>query len=549
MALLGGLALLAACGVGRGPRAQGAGADPGWQEALTLVDWLGGVGPQAEVEPFIASAHRRESLFGASWRADLPPGAVDLARLEGAAVYAAELDLDPEQIGVRQALVWTNRGPGPVEQVRLRLATAEHLRGPLQVQANGQPARGSLKGEIVEVPLAEPLPPGERARLLLEYALQIPPFVDDDRYAAQINLLDAGTFGRSRGVFNVASALALATPFTAGGVQDERPVPAQGEHTWYEPAQFHVMLQIPAHYTVASTGVALDERTHGDRRTVRIVAAGAREFTVEAGPDLVALTEDVGGVRVRAFHSRSAPGVGERMLADSVGALKFFEGLWGPYPWAELDVVDAPVRVALGMEFPQIVTVDMHEDGAWVVDEGRSWTIAHEVAHQWWHALVGNDPWGEPWVDEALAAQASGLYLSEVLGEAYVKARWRDDMVEPYRQLDARGVGILPASLPAGRYDLHQYSLLIYGKAPLFLEAVRALLGDDRYHEALRRHRARHHLGFAAGTDLIEVFREVGSSPDLPGEPVGPQAVDALFRRWMVEVHPYEALLEREPGP
>jgi hypothetical protein len=44
------------------------------------------------------------------------------------------------------------------------------------------------------------------------------------------------------------------------------------------------------------------------------------------------------------------------------------------------------------MEYPQIVFVDP-----------RATFVTHELAHQWWFGIVGNDEYAEPWLDESLA--------------------------------------------------------------------------------------------------------------------------------------------------
>jgi hypothetical protein len=36
-------------------------------------------------------------------------------------------------------------------------------------------------------------------------------------------------------------------------------------------------------------------------------------------------------------------------------------------------------------------------------------TVAHEVAHQWWYGIVGDDEYGEPWLDESFASWSQYL--------------------------------------------------------------------------------------------------------------------------------------------
>src|SRR5205085_810999 len=72
--------------------------------------------------------------------------------------------------------------------------------------------------------------------------------------------------------------------------------------------------------------------------------------------------------------------------------------------------VQTPSLDGEGMEYPGIVFVEMTPGSAY----GRSWAhtaalLAHELAHQWFYGIVGNNQWREPWLDESFATFASGF--------------------------------------------------------------------------------------------------------------------------------------------
>lgn len=79
-----------------------------------------------------------------------------------------------------------------------------------------------------------------------------------------------------------------------------------------------------------------------------------------------------------------------------VKALKLFSTLYGRYPWSSYTVVVTP-GLKGGIEYPTLV---MQGPGS----IGR--TTPHEVAHQWFYSLVGNDQGRDPWMDEGLASWA-----------------------------------------------------------------------------------------------------------------------------------------------
>jgi len=66
--------------------------------------------------------------------------------------------------------------------------------------------------------------------------------------------------------------------------------------------------------------------------------------------------------------------------------------------------------IGQGMEYPEIVFVQMTTAA---IGE-RSWAhfaalLSHEIAHQWFYGIVGDNQWREPWLDESFATFASGF--------------------------------------------------------------------------------------------------------------------------------------------
>ena len=53
-------------------------------------------------------------------------------------------------------------------------------------------------------------------------------------------------------------------------------------------------------------------------------------------------------------------------------------------------------------------------------DSARSNLVAigvHEIAHQWWFGLVGNDQAMEPWLDEAMAVYSEAIFYQIYLSQ------------------------------------------------------------------------------------------------------------------------------------
>jgi aminopeptidase N len=109
---------------------------------------------------------------------------------------------------------------------------------------------------------------------------------------------------------------------------------------------------------------------------------------------------------------------------------------------------------------------------------------AHEVAHQWFFNQVMNDQIDEPWLDEGFAQYATLLYFlgegGEMAAESY-KQSWQD-------RWSRENFAEIPIGLPADSYEPRQYSPIIYGRAPIFIDELAAQMGEETFSEFLRRY-------------------------------------------------------------
>src|SRR2546430_187138 len=75
---------------------------------------------------------------------------------------------------------------------------------------------------------------------------------------------------------------------------------------------------------------------------------------------------------------------------------------FGAYPYGEADVVLDNGFWFGGMEYP-----------GFVLDRVSSTALAHELAHQWWYGIVGDDEYNDPWLDEGFTDYATDLYFNQ----------------------------------------------------------------------------------------------------------------------------------------
>lgn len=262
----------------------------------------------------------------------------------------------------------------------------------------------------------------------------------------------------------------------------------------------------PADAAVAGTGEPVDTAPGSRAGTTRhtFAADAVRDVTLSVGAlDLTTFDVDGTDVTVALPSARSQADAATWRSRVSTSLRGLREHL-GPVPYPRLWINVLP-EVSDGVEYPggiQIADID---------PDAQSWLVTHELAHQWFHGLVGNDAARDPWLDEAFATYAQELVeptslsrgpqewlgLPGQVGASMASFAQRSDADAAYIATVYRGGG--RALLEARRTD---------GDADRFDEAVRAYLRDRAHHIARPDDLARH-LGDLPGA--TKVLREAGA--------------------------------------
>ncbi|MDQ1710662.1 MAG: hypothetical protein QOE45_112 [Frankiaceae bacterium] len=179
------------------------------------------------------------------------------------------------------------------------------------------------------------------------------------------------------------------------GWATEPPTSAFAEAATSESFQLDLSVDTAPGDTVLGTGVPISTTGRIRHRT----ADAVRDVVVAVGPFHVA--------RGRAGATPVAVGVApglsdsaERLLPMHVDAIAAHAARYGPFPYASLDVAVLP-DIEGGIEFPGGILLGHNQD--------KDATLVHEVAHQWFYGLVGDDQGRDPWLDEAFATYAEAL--------------------------------------------------------------------------------------------------------------------------------------------
>lgn len=284
-----------------------------------------------------------------------------------------------------ESVTFTNLAADPLSKIWLRLWSNGVLGcgfNAITVSNVTGGTAGGLSRNCTALPieLAVPLDQGERAAISMDLAIRLP--ARNDRFGYHGGLALLGT----------------ALPTLA--VRDDlgwhlEPFINLGESFYSIVGDYEVTLDVPASLDTPTTGFAVSSaRTTSGRSETTYEAHDVRDFEWAAGR-LAKVSARAGGTRVVVSY---VPGsitlaAAREALGYAASSMRTFGRAFATFPYPEMDVVLTSFAAFGGMEYPTII----------FTNRGRL-TIAHELAHQYFYGIVGNDQFSAPWLDESFAS-------------------------------------------------------------------------------------------------------------------------------------------------
>jgi len=171
----------------------------------------------------------------------------------------------------------------------------------------------------------------------------------------------------------------------------------------------------------------------------------------------------------------------------------------GDYPYDSFTAVQSTLSVGYGMEYPGITLIGLVED-AYSLDE----VLTHEILHNWFHGALASNERKYPFLDEGITSAYTARYTKEKyplkkLWQVYFK-NWKlarfiniDHLpVERMQELEwlaqARRNLDQPIQLPAAEFSDMNYGIVLYNKAAIVFNYLRAYLGDSLFDAGMREY-------------------------------------------------------------
>jgi hypothetical protein len=215
----------------------------------------------------------------------------------------------------------------------------------------------------------------------------------------------------------------------------------------------------------------------------------ARDLTFSISPNYTVQSETVGQTLERMFYNPKTVSSETTKNALSVGAkaLKTYSQWYNEeYPWPTFTIAQAP-DANTGDEWPAIVTIGKNDLSAYVID--------HEIAHQWWYAMVGDDQINNPWLDEAFAEFSARTLLGmnfsydSTLAVGLPSTYWKDFGCNQYGECYPNG-----------------YGQTVYYKGAAFLNNLRSAMGETNFWNAMRDIQQEYHFRIADQNGVLATF-------------------------------------------
>jgi len=414
---------------------------------------------------------------GPNFKIGLMPEYQDIVdQMKDASLYTLNYNIhdDMYHITGSESVEYTNTEAVDLTEIQLRLFP-NIMGGSMMVKnvkVNGSdvsPVYGLQKSLLI-LPLDKPLKPQEKLTLSMDFNTEITQNVN----------LNYGVQAFYDNVLALAHAYPMIAVYDDEGWNSEI-APQSGDVTYADMSFFVVRIEAPKDVVVVTSGIETSNEENGERQTVNVLAGPVRDFYLAASSEYQVLTSSVNSSALRFYYRKGMRKAADNALQIAIKAVEDYSERYTPYPYTELDFVATPNQ-ALGIEYPGMIAITDR-----IMDAENSYleaTVAHEVGHQWFYNLVGNDQLDEPWLDEALAQFATLQYFEDEYGKtgfdgyrASLEGRWANT-----------GNALIPVGLPVRDYSGIEYSGIVYGRGPLFFVALRDKIGADTFNKFIKNY-------------------------------------------------------------
>lgn len=400
--------------------------------------------------------------------------------------YQLAIDIDPVtgMLTGSARITFVNRAFVAVDRVIFRLYPNHPTHSSRNMQVaditvNGVATAGEFLDPdrtVMQVSLNGALPPNAAAVITMNYTITTP----------------SGSF------YYISEPYPIVAIFDASGWRMD--VVTKGlDYAFTESALHVIRLRAPSNIATWFVGMAKSVEQQPDGKTVYTIVTGpVRNFIIVQGRGWQSQEFSGASVPIRVLYSDNHAAA-EQIGQITVAAFNFYEQNFGPYPYAEFDVVSMRFSSG-GEEYPGIVFINNERDAVY-----RRFITAHEVGHQWFYGIAGNDTLNNAWLDESMTQVAGYLFYKRTQYSSPNAAdQYWASILTWYNRLQT----VRPLDTPMSQYrDFNDFMSNIYGGGAVFLRELGEQIGDDALIAGMRSYVGAIYLGIGTPQQFYQAIQ------------------------------------------
>lgn len=267
---------------------------------------------------------------------------------------------------------------------------------------------------------------------------------------------------------------------------------------------YHVEIDIPSKYVLFGTGEMIGDEKYisniekiikgesidtSGRYTAILEASNVHNFTWIIDKNVIVKKNNVDDINIYTVFDKSDKKKWEDMPDKVVRIVRTFNEWIGKYPYRNLIVVSSPIFFG-GMEYPNMVSIGRYTGklpfiGNLMLEE----VIAHEVAHQWFYGILGNNEMDYSFLDESFASFFENKYMKTFYPDTIRKYKYyhnsRNNKMGLYVFENSKEREPIIGKKP---YEMKKYYLLAYSKGSTILEYLNETMGEERFNMFIREY-------------------------------------------------------------
>ena len=380
-----------------------------------------------------------------------------------------------------------------------------------RVFSKDQDLKYQITGEdenILAVELLQPIYPDEFVEISIDFITCL----------ANIN----HRLGYGDNTINLGNFYPIACVYENGKGFSQSLYHSNGDPFYSDCANYEVVVKCDSKFSIASSGDLKKSTTSNGIKENQYKGSNIRDFCLVLSEKFEKTSRLFDGVEVNYYGYKGDDNL-NKCLQVAVDALKTFNEMFGKYPYSQLSVVKSNF-IHGGMEFPNIVLISDQVEG----DADYNYVIVHEIAHQWWYGVVGNDEYNHAWQDEGLAEYSTLLFYkkNQDYGENFENMiTSANNSYKLFEEVFVRVQGYVDGRMDRPVCDFKtepEYIQCTYTKGVLLFNNIKELIGEKKFINALGEYYQSFKYQNATCEDLIAVFVDYGGAK-----------IEKVFATWL----------------